>query len=983
MSRYVKLLLAVVLGVAVIVGGYAFYDKDRAFKKRVMENIKNDGNFELHGAVIYHKDFADSISSIKDHYQQTLAINTNLEYIESDSVNKEAIKDMDFLHIHDSIKEESLNLEVIEEFVDLGGVLLFGAGLNIESMNKLAGIKGYSEISLNKDSDISTKALDENIEGLSKLGYYFIKHNLDWSKQEVSFNQIETGKAKPLVEIAENPIIVKKDYGKGKILVLSDLFLNYKSYITGYDLIERDEDKKYFSFFQSTFNQKTIDGLLEYISLEKYGLAFFKTQGPYGRPGLAWQNHYELLDSIKNKEVIAWAKLLKKENQVPTISLVRGSYNWGEWYGSISYHENKGDNSQPVFIGEELDSFYSFGRKLQNLDGTYLTFGKLDTYRSYYEKFQTTHRTYPQMVDWNNDEEYDLVVGTDSGEILLYINENGKFRPAKSIFSQKNLGTQLAIAFEKNQKELLVGNNEGKIYKLSGFKKSKNEFTEVSLLKDASGNAINADAMAAPAVGDLDNNGRADLVVGHSSGRLDIYLSTKEGFKHKKTIEESIGQNLSPSIGDYNSDGKKDILVGNHDGKVHIFLNSGDLNFSYQGAVETQRKNIYGENTIYTGKNVVPLLVDFNKDGAMDLLTGELSFSTTYDISSDQFQYKEELKEIIAYLQDNYIPILPHLYSHSYKDDTLEKEEYARHREVFHKLGIPWEHVGTDQHTWRVNFEQTRQTFNNQIDEDIYYNFAFRTPNNPGDPGFVLNYLWPNLWIYDNGKNGQMAMSTPSPTITMFPGIHRELALLDLPIIFFEHIENQVYNRELAPKLRNMINEINYVRDHHNYVFLTEDQMAQSFINNIKTNYKISLHPDKIQITRDTSGVPEELTGLYRGTNGVKVVVSKKMPEFYSKELIQYKSDNQLYIGFLSDSIELSRSQNDAQPFTIISSNSPLIVNGNTIKLNHFGMKQMVVVSDKPLHIDGEGLDIVKKNNKYEITHWGEPVDITISEEDQ
>lgn len=991
MSKKAKVIGVGIIVLIIISTSYFIFIKEQREHNESINTVSSNNNYKLSGALVYEEESVDSISPIKDHYTQTLAINADLEYIETNSLTEEAILDKDFIHIHSSIGENPLNLDIIEKYVESGGVLVLESGLNNESLNNLAGIKGHSETSLSRDADVSMEIHDDDIEGLSKLGHQFIKHNLDWSNEKISFSEIDINEADILLEISEKPIIVKKSIGKGQILVLSDLFLDYNSYMTGYDFIERDEDNQYYNFFNSTFNQKTIDGILEYISLEKYGVAFLKTQGPYGRPGLAWQNHYEVLDSIKNKEAIVWSELLKEENQVPTISLVRGPYNWGEWYGSISLHENTGTETTPVFAGEELDSFYSFGTKLRNLEGTNLTFGKLDTYRSYYEKFETAHRTYPQIIDWDNDGEYDLVVGTDSGEIQLLINENGKFRFGKSVYEGKtDLGTQLAIGLEidKGIKDglFLVGNEEGKLYSLTGYKNTQNAFTEASILMDYDGSPIKSNSMAAPAVGDLNSNGQVDIVVGNQSGSLDIYLSTEKGYKHEETISESIGQNLAPSISDYNSDGQNDILAGNQDGEIHIFINNGEGGFTYQGIVETQRKNIYGENTIYTGKNVVPLFVDFNKDGVKDMLTGELSFALTHDITSEQFPYREELDEIIDYMQDNYIPILPHLYSHSYKDNALERKEYARHREVFSELGIPWDYVGTDQHTWRVNFDDPRQTFNNQIDENVYYNFGFRTPNNPGDPGFVLNHLWPNLWMYKNGEDGYMAMSTPSPMITSFPGVHRELALYDMPIIFFEHIENKVYDRELVPHLRDMINEVNYIRDNHNYVFLTEDQMAQSFINNIETDYQISIQSDKIVLNRDTSGISEELTGLYKGANGVKVIFSKNASKFYSEELIQYTTDNQLFIGFLTDTVELSKSENEAQLFNIISSNSQLIVKGDVIKINNYGMKQVVVVSDKPLSIKGEELEIKEKNTNteqftYEITHWGEPVDITISEE--
>lgn len=992
MSKQAKTMLLVAL-LFVVVGSVSsvFFFKEK-MEGTLKEPAADDNDYEINGLLLYDKDAADSIAPIRDHYKQTLAINTNLDYLETQSVTRDVLADKDFIHIDASVQEDSLDLAMIRAYAETGGVVLVAPGLKNKELHQLAGIAGYRETTLSQESEATLKLHEDHLESLAELGRQFIEHDLEWGKEQITFNEIEVNDAEVLVEIVDKPVVARKAIGEGQILVFSSLFLTYSDYITGYDFVERNEKNPYFSFFHSTFNQKSIDGLLEYLSLEKYGLAFHKTQGPYGRPGLAWQNHYEVLDSIKMKEAIVWAEVLKEENQVPTISLVRGPYNWGEWYGSISVHENSGTDAQPIFVGEEVDSFYSFGTKLKNQDGTYLNLGQLEKpARSYYEDFETDFRTSPQMTDWNHDGAYDLVVGTNEGELVLMLNEEGTFKPQQSIYQGTvDLGTQLAIGLEA-EKEIgtglfLVGNKKGEVYQLTAYSKEQG-FTEASLVTDQDGTPLKVDSLAAPATGDMNNDGRVDVVVGSQDGSLAIYLATAQGYQYKTTLEHSLGTHSAPTIGDYNSDGHPDILVGNQNGEIHIFVNKGDTHFVYEGLVETQRQNIYGEHTIYTGKNVVPLIVDFNNDGVKDLVTGELSFSSTYDISSAQFPYRDELDELIDYLQDNHLPILPHLYTHSYKEDALEKQEFAKHREVFNELGIPWEYVGTNQHTWRVNVDHPSQTFTNQLAENIYYNFGFKTPNNPGDPSFVPTHLWPNLWMYANDEGKKMAMSTPAPMITVFPGIHKELAQYDMPLIFFEHIENKVNQGDLVPHLKEMINEINDIRDTFNYVFLTEEQMAQAFINNVETDYQISIQSDKLVINRDTSAVSEELTGVYKETNGVKVVFSKKHPKFYTDELIQYEKDNELFVGFLTDTVELTTSKEDPQLFTVQSSNSPIEVKEQTIHIDNYGMKQIVLASDKPLTITGEKLDIQKKDSGtetylYEITHWGEPVDITIREED-
>ena len=81
---------------------------------------------------------------------------------------------------------------------------------------------------------------------------------------------------------------------------------------------------------------------------------------------------------------------------------------------------------------------------------------------------------------------------------------------------------------------------------------------------------------------------------------------------------------LVPTLGDLNNDGLEDLILGLESGGLLQFYNQGTatnpsfptFNFNYQG--------------IDVGQNASPQLVDVNRDGLLDLLIGERNGNTNY-----------------------------------------------------------------------------------------------------------------------------------------------------------------------------------------------------------------------------------------------------------------------------------------------------------------------------------------------------------------
>ncbi len=144
---------------------------------------------------------------------------------------------------------------------------------------------------------------------------------------------------------------------------------------------------------------------------------------------------------------------------------------------------------------------------------------------------------------------------------------------------------------------------------------------------------LDVGAGASPAVIDYDNDGRRDLICGASNGKLRFYRN--EGTDAAPDFDQWVfiqsgGQILyvpsgrsSPVVGDLDGDGRKDILSGCAGGAVFLYLNVGtDAQpvFSGYEMVESDGHML----KVPAGRSR-PWVCDWNDDGLLDLLCGGAS----------------------------------------------------------------------------------------------------------------------------------------------------------------------------------------------------------------------------------------------------------------------------------------------------------------------------------------------------------------------
>ncbi|MBI5728129.1 MAG: FG-GAP repeat protein, partial [Candidatus Magasanikbacteria bacterium] len=177
-----------------------------------------------------------------------------------------------------------------------------------------------------------------------------------------------------------------------------------------------------------------------------------------------------------------------------------------------------------------------------------------------------------------------------------------------------------AYGYNSSQGRTYVFYNDGSITTVAGN-------ADLKLTGEATGNQYGV----AFATGDLNNDGSADLAVGASTystnyGRTYVYFG--EGTERVSDSifgDSTVGFSWTMATGDLNSDGKTDLVVGSYssNGKVFIFYNDG----SYP-------THSYNADVIITGQGGVDnfgytlAVGDLNNDGRADLTVGSYAYSS-------------------------------------------------------------------------------------------------------------------------------------------------------------------------------------------------------------------------------------------------------------------------------------------------------------------------------------------------------------------
>jgi hypothetical protein len=959
-----------------------------------------------------------NIQSAAQHLQQALLPNVEIEMKTLNEMPELTPGSYDFIYLEVGLSNDQLFAaakERLSAYVQAGGVLFLTQEYIDHFPREFLGISRVERIK-SPQMNFSYPSVRGNLAGLQEVWRSFAELYGHYEGLEPAYYtacdlRAAAGTAVPLVEQEGLACLLAHDLGEGLVL-WSNGFLPGEYFVTRFDFVPTGE-QPYFHFGSASANYLFRQELLNLVSKEKYGFSLKKSYGPYGRPGLAWQNHYEEISSFPSRDMIKWIDLLAAHDQIPTFSLIRGSFQWGQWQSSLSIHLNEGTDNEPVFRGTTDNCFYSAGERLAGADN-YLLFSTYPLYKTLLSEIEQPCRPYPQLVDWNGSGQKDLLVGTAEGTLHLLKNTGTAERPrfqaaqplttaAGSILAVESHAAPLVYDYNGNGLlDLLVGDGAGRITLfLNTGSAAQPRFAPAGFLQ-AGGKVLKTAGAAAPLIVDWDGDGQPDLLVGESSGKVIFFpgspVNGKLNFKAGQPLRHAAGEVqvnsfAAPLAVDWNNNGRLDLLVGSGKGEINLYLRQETGELLDTGSITARSPNFFGSSTLKLGHNAVPLVLDWNNDGKKDLLTGQLEYGIPCPIDSPFFPYPRELRENLRYARERQIPIIPHLFLHEFLSTEQEIREIALHKKAFQAVGLPWEDdTGANHHTWRISRDNPLGTFHNLKQAGIWWDFGFSPPGRVGAPRDGKNFLMAIPFTLPGTDAGApFLLFSPAPNLQNFPYAWDVLARYDLPATYFEHIEHCLDpGGTIYPGLLQKIELLNEFKDQHEYNFMTEEQMARALLNTFFAGVGVEIvDGNRLRLTPDYSLVPP-LAKEYRGTLGLKIELGEALQgkELTTSGLFFHQAAaGEYYLGLEQpQDVYFGTQSGRPEKWHIIRSNGPVEIeatgdNTFTLTLKAHGLQEIKFFAPAPLKISGKDLKIANEGSYYTVTHFGAPVTIKLTPE--
>jgi hypothetical protein len=296
----------------------------------------------------------------------------------------------------------------------------------------------------------------------------------------------------------------------------------------------------------------------------------------------------------------------------------------------------------------------------------------------------------PTFGDLDNDADYDLVMGEESGTLLYWQNTGSNILPQwtsdPAMFAAlgdlgNNTAPDLADLDDDGDLDLTIGLKDGI---LLYYENDGTPFNPSWINNSAMYSGIDVGNYSKPKLADLDGDGDLDLSIGEKSGTIVYHENTGNAMTPIWTKNDAIfyllntgntkkpGLYSAPEFADANGDGVIDFMSGTDEAPymaVNLFLNTGtttDPNFSKLRP--DMMNTIRGGATDGTRDHSVPEMVDLDDDGDLDFAIG---------FSNGQVVYWENMGLYKAESAVNSMDPLPNGSYRFYKDQDSNDGQYV------------------------------------------------------------------------------------------------------------------------------------------------------------------------------------------------------------------------------------------------------------------------------------------------------------------
>ena len=276
----------------------------------------------------------------------------------------------------------------------------------------------------------------------------------------------------------------------------------------------------------------------------------------------------------------------------------------GDFYGTISYYENNSSSFTPQTGGDNP-----------------------------FDGIDVGARSSAGMVDLDEDGDLDLYVGEKYGTIIYFENDGGAYTELTGTDNPFNgidideiaLSPVVTNLDGDDDFDIIAGDLESGI--LRYFENDGGSYAEQRGTNNPLEGITVASSMA-PAFVDLDDDSDLDIVAGAGDGTVNYFRNDGDVILPLKDTDNpfngiDVGSSAKISMGDVDDDGDLDLVIGEYDGIIHYFAAEVGSYVELTGASNPFDGIDVGE---YSG----PALVDFDDDGDLDLFVSEKYGTISY-----------------------------------------------------------------------------------------------------------------------------------------------------------------------------------------------------------------------------------------------------------------------------------------------------------------------------------------------------------------